>query len=103
MAQRRNALGRGLGALLPDPPVSSPGTSPPGVAREGARFPAARGAPTELPIDSIVPSREHETASLSLRLRRLFEISKLGLANLLALACARARLGRYAERRRGWT
>ncbi len=59
MAQRRNALGRGLGALLPDPPASS---GAPLGARESTRHPTAApealGAPAELPIDSVVPNPE---------------------------------------------
>ena len=63
MAQRRNALGRGLGALLPSPPVPT-GTPPdaPIAARESTRAPNAEpttaAVPTELPIDSIVPNPE---------------------------------------------
>lgn len=61
MAQRRNALGRGLGALLPSSPA--PTSTPPGApiaARESTRAPIAEttptSVPTELPIDSIVPN-----------------------------------------------
>jgi ParB family chromosome partitioning protein len=55
MSLRRNALGRGLGALIPPPP-------PPDGAG-GARAPAADearagGGPVELPVESIAPNPE---------------------------------------------
>ncbi len=76
MAQRRNALGRGLGALLPSAPTesSAPAPSlPPDDARAAplaARSPAA--APTvapELPIDAIIPNPDQP--------RRLFDENEL--------------------------
>ena len=84
MSQRRNALGRGLGALLPDSSATSPSAAPspaPIAARERAVPEAQRPAtniPTELPIDAIVPNpeqprrqfEERELASLSNSIRR---------------------------------
>jgi ParB family transcriptional regulator, chromosome partitioning protein len=47
---KRPALGRGLGALLPSPPVAAP----PAVPSE----PVLAGAAKELPIEAVAPSRD---------------------------------------------
>ena len=82
MSQRRNALGRGLGALLPEPsaktPPASPGSAPIAARERVVADAAPPNVPTELPIDSIVPNpdqprrqfEERELASLSNSIRR---------------------------------
>jgi ParB family chromosome partitioning protein len=50
MSVRRNALGRGLGALIPDAPALVPAAAPEPAVSE------RRGAPLELPVDSILPN-----------------------------------------------
>lgn len=50
---KRPALGRGLGALIPDPPASPPATISPPPAGE-----IVAGVPKLLPIEAIEPNRE---------------------------------------------
>ena len=84
MAQRRNALGRGLGALLPSAPTQGapapqPGTPDAGAGRIRPRDRATPDAATpggtspsaepELPIDAIQPNPDQP--------RRIFEESEL--------------------------
>jgi ParB family chromosome partitioning protein len=58
MSSSRNALGRGLGALLPGA-TPSPATTPTGVTAPAPASPAAHASPTsELPLDAIDPNPE---------------------------------------------
>ena len=62
MAQRRNALGRGLGALIPPAPSSTtPADEPAGriaaVEPSAAAAPATREVGGELPVDGLGPVR----------------------------------------------
>ncbi len=50
-AAKRPALGRGLGALLPTPPAAPPPVQPPTES-------LPIGAPRELPIEALAPSRD---------------------------------------------
>ena len=50
MSVRRNALGRGLGALIPEEPVRPVATAPEPLGRD------PRGGLLELPVDSIMPN-----------------------------------------------
>jgi ParB family transcriptional regulator, chromosome partitioning protein len=85
---RRNALGRGLGALIPSPP--------PPVAYE--RFetdaPPATGAPHELPIDEIPPNPDQPRRRFDEQeLARLAE--SIGRHGVLQPVVVRAREGGY--------
>ena len=60
MSNRRNALGRGIGALIPGPPTHAYVEEP--RRPEGVR-------PTEIPVDSIDPNPEQP--------RRRFEPAEL--------------------------
>jgi ParB family chromosome partitioning protein len=58
MSSSRNALGRGLGALLPGA-TPSPATTPTGATAPAPASPAAHASPTsELPLDAIDPNPE---------------------------------------------
>jgi ParB family chromosome partitioning protein len=87
MSTRRNALGRGLGALIPGTPASAP-------RADAAAPPAREAAPLELPIDRIVPNPQQPRRRFDDgELARLAE--SIGRHGVLQPVVVRERDGRY--------
>jgi ParB family chromosome partitioning protein len=68
MSTGRNALGRGIGALLPTAPVSTPAAARAVSALDATPFPS-EPAPPEIPVDAIDPNPEQP--------RRVFDTEQL--------------------------
>jgi ParB family chromosome partitioning protein len=87
MSTRRNALGRGLGALIPGTPASAPRADAPAP-------PAREAAPLELPIERIVPNPQQPRRRFDDgELARLAE--SIGRHGVLQPVVVRERDGRY--------
>jgi len=93
MTMRRNALGRGLGALIPSapPPAAPAGATP---TPSAAPAPDGASAPLELPVDRIAPNPQQPRRRFDeAELARL--AASIGRHGVLQPVVVREREGRY--------